>query len=198
MNIYLNEAKKMLAERGLKLIYEFCDLNDLTYPNIEFTDITIKACGLYQPRSKFLIQVDIDKCARPSYMYSYPNLHINRTPQGVIAHEFGHYLQDRLLIFTKTLTKDRKEINEEPVTSYNSRNSSEWFAEVIRLFITNPDLLKLGRPKTYNWLCEELEMKPLNRGLYREVLEEFENNVSERIINRAENFANNIYFNKKK
>lgn len=187
MNIYSNESKSILVENGLKLVHEFCILNNIKNPIIKITTIkSMRACGTYNGK---LIKVDLSKCAKPSQLYSYPNLHSNRTPQGVITHEFGHYLADVLGISGRTLLKYRKEINEKPISSY-APNSSEWFAEIIKLYLTNPDLLKLGRPKTYNWLYEDLKLKPINRGSYLEVLKEFDNNISERLINKAKKFAN--------
>lgn len=187
MNIYSNESKQMLMENGLKLIHEFCILNNIKDPIIELTTINSRACGTYNGLK--LIKVDLSKCAKPSQSYSYPNLHSNRTPQGVVIHEFGHYLENALGISWRTLSKCREEINEKPVTSY-APNSQEWFAEVIRLFLTNPDLLKLGRPKTFVWLCEDLKLIPINRGSYLEVLKEFDADIPDKLVNRAKKFAN--------
>lgn len=185
MNIYSNEAKQYLMENGVNIIRDFCTLNNIKEPTIKLSNFrTTKKCGVYDGR----IKVDLSKCAKASNLYSFPNLYVNRTPQGVVTHEFGHYLQDVLKISTRTLTKQYNKINEKPISSY-APNSSEWFAEIIKLFTTNPDLLKLGRPKTYNWLVNDLKLKPLTRGDYINVLKEFNSDLNERIIQRANKFA---------
>ena len=79
------------------------------------------------------------------------------TVAGVLAHEFGHYIDD---IFKNPSKKIRKAIGSEScVTSYEP-NTFEVFAEAFRLFVLNPELLKEGRPKRYSFF-ESLGLKPV-------------------------------------
>lgn len=57
------------------------------------------------------------------------------------------------------------------ITSY-APNAMEWFAEIFRLFVTNPDLLKLIRPKAYKAILDS-GLKPSTDMVYQEVLEQF-------------------------
>lgn len=43
---------------------------------------------------------------------------------------------------------------DQPLTSY-CPNDAEWFAEMFRLFVTNPDLLRLIRPATFDLIASD-------------------------------------------
>lgn len=66
--------------------------------------------------------------------------------------------------------------SEEPITSY-SPNVQEWFAEMFRLFVTNPDLLMMIRPMTYRDFIERWPNKAEKRA-WREVLFEANRQIS--------------------
>lgn len=88
--------------------------------------------------------------------WSFPGYVIDRTPYGVLQHEQGHavdflcgtgggaYFSD----FSQTV---RKLAGEERLTNY-CPNDAEWFAEMFRLFVTNSDLLRRVRPRTFGLL----------------------------------------------
>lgn len=65
---------------------------------------------------------------------------------GVIIHELGHYV-DYLANRAYSLTM-RKNSGEEQINSY-CPNDQEWFAEMFRVFVSNPSLLEQLRPKTF-------------------------------------------------
>ena len=52
--------------------------------------------------------------------------------------------------------KMRAEVDEPKLTNY-CPNDAEWFAEMFRLFLTNPDLLRYLRPRTYAALRRDFE-----------------------------------------
>lgn len=98
-----------------------------------------------------------DKCGVPARgnsqrMISWPGGITDRTPYGVCAHELGHYLDwlHKSSSGGKWLCAGLKRISgEKAITGYGKENDSEWFAESVRLFVTNPALMKLLRPRTY-------------------------------------------------
>jgi hypothetical protein len=50
-----------------------------------------------------------------------------------------------------------RETKEAPISGY-APNVNEWFAEIFRLFVTNPDLLRLLRPKMYERLKDRFKI----------------------------------------
>jgi len=75
-----------------------------------------------------------------------------------------------------------EQAGEDGITSYANDNPAEWYAEAVRLFITNPDLLREFRPATYQVLCQDL--KPLGEQPWEQRLGA---NVPERIVRSITN-----------
>lgn len=163
--------KKYLAEIGLKLAQQFCDKNKInqpTYNIIQEADDPlckkIKAvgtCGYYRNN---VINVGVPLCAHNNSNYSWPGFISDRTPYGVIAHELGHHIDQVMtgidiyrnnhgFFFSDQIWKNSYE---KAITSY-APNKSEWFAEMFRLFVTNPSLLQTIRPLTYSALRQHFE-----------------------------------------
>lgn len=165
----------MLAS-GRALVERFCLANDLLLPRV---DVVAKAdwrfdstCAYYRAG---VITICPDRCALVGHAaraWSYPGYVSDRTPHGVMAHELGHHA-DR----ERSLNKGayggefsgwmRLTANEPKLTSY-CPNDWEWFAEMFRLFATNPDLLRLVRPRTYERMCDYFQ--PVEKRPWREVL----------------------------
>jgi len=154
--------KEYLYDRGRRLAEEFCEKNSLTCPEIvaaapEWWNVS--ACAYYRPET---INICINECAPVGLggpAWSWPGYVIDRTPYGVIAHELGHHIDwltgtDKGAYWSDFSIKLRAETKEEKITNY-CPNDAEWFAEIFRLFITNPDLLREIRPKTYAALVAE-------------------------------------------
>ena len=88
---------------------------------------------------------------------------IDRTPYGVLQHEQGHAHDyhaasshssaDRY--FSDFSVRLRAASGEPRLTSY-CPDDAEWYAEMHRLFVTNSDLLRLLRPRTYALIREHL------------------------------------------
>jgi len=150
--------------RGLRVIEKFLDGNSLSSPSITHTPWElwhVSACAYYR---KDTIKICVNKCApigTAGRAWSYPGYVIDRTPYGVLPHEIGHHVD-----FYKSHRRGkyygdfsialRGQTGEPPITTY-APNDAEWFAEIFRLFITNPDLLRLIRPRTYKELRSQFE-----------------------------------------
>lgn len=178
--------KLELVERGRALVEDFCRLNGLPAPAMPgppppaLVRNDWQVCGLYHAGT---IYVDPKKCAAPGYggpAWSWPGYVIDRTPFGVYAHELGHYVDDlrspspyrpNLGWVGAMSTRVHEEANEPGITGY-CPNRAEWFAEIFRLFATNPDLLKELRPRAHAALTAKPDgLIPLHWKTWREVLD---------------------------
>lgn len=100
--------------------------------------------------------------------YSWPGWKTDRTACGVVAHEMGHHLENHIACGdSKTIKRFGEQWRQliqnsgkKPVSGYEPV-PSEAFAETLRLFILNPDLLMRAIPMRYQWLIEELNLAPL-------------------------------------
>lgn len=177
-----NNTKQTLFDNGVTLVTEFCNANDLPLPSITSVPINshlyrTRACGWYRRNG---ICIKVPACAaigRGGPAWSYPGYVIDRTPYGVLAHELGHYVDHTLTTrlglrsrwgcwgFGTTM---RQQSNNAPKLTNYCPNDSEWFAEMFRLFCTNPNLLKAARPAAYEALCQHLT--PVVRSTWQTVL----------------------------
>lgn len=178
MNSY--PTKSEMWEAGIVHAGKFCQANGLPEPTITQTavkDWPFGTCAYYRmtPDGKGKVVVCVQKTASvgtAAQAWSYPGYVADRTPYGVIAHEIGHHV-DYLMGGNKgAYWSDygvgiRAVSAEPPITSY-APNTAEWFAEMARLFITNPALLKAIRPKTYGLLI--MQLKPVETRGWEEVL----------------------------
>lgn len=158
------ESKTELLERGRANISAFCKLNSLVLPDVHVTPShkwPYDVCAYYRPT---YIEICPARCAAVGVAgpaWSYPGYVVDRTPYGVLAHELGHHAD-----VVRSTKKDkyygdysiglRKLTKEEKLTNY-CPNDAEWFAEIFRLFVTNPDLLRLLRPLTYAQLHRDFK-----------------------------------------
>lgn len=150
--------EKHLAD-GIALMQRFCAENNLVVPSVNVkakADWLFGECAYYRPT---YIEICTDKCAligRAGMSWSYPGYTVDKTPYGVIQHELGHHVDVTLSTRSNGYRGDfsinlRKETGEKPISGY-CPNDGEWFAEIFRLFVTNPNLLNLIRPATYKLL----------------------------------------------
>jgi hypothetical protein len=177
-----------MFQAGAAIAKNFCDLNGICMPTIERLNPSqrhyhLGTCAYYRPTT---IHVMVEKCANRGFggrAWSWPGYAIDRTPYGVIQHELGHHvdtvktgevtrenLQERL--FSKKIWERSQEA---PLTGYLGTDKHpatfwmEWFAENFRLFVTNPDLSRLLRPKFYREMLGS-EIRPVLLGEWDEVL----------------------------
>ena len=96
------------------------------------------------------------------------------TALGVLCHEVGHLVDYSLNPLTYSMRKlngFQSLVDEEVEISRAEHNVRESFAESIRLFITNPDLLLRGRPRRWDHLVYDLKLKPLHDTRWQTVLQ---------------------------
>lgn len=187
--------RQTLFEQGTVRLGEFCGANELTAPEIRSVhkgkwqfDST---CAYYRPT---YIAICLERCAHRGYggrQWSWPGYVVDRTPFGVLQHELGHHV-DVVMSglkhgyqgnFSKAL---RRLSGEEPITTY-CPNDAEWFAEIFRLFVTNPDLLEKLRPKAFGVLFTQF--KVVEYRSWRKVLD----GAQERYFNAAQRKIDKYY-----
>jgi hypothetical protein len=178
-----NESKERLLYKGIELIEEFSEVNGLRLPKIYTVYGSTGFYGIIYPKGKNEIHINMTACRpavkTPGYDWTFPGYIQDLTPYGILAHEFGHYISDVLGKKFRKNFFNMKRI-EPDVTSSDSRGLDERMAEAARLFITNPDLLKKGRPVRYNLLREHYE--PIVKNKWTTVLV----NAHPKIITAAE------------
>lgn len=188
-------VKEALAAKGRTRVVKFCEANSLRIP--EFKTISREVvrsiggtCAYYRPQTIYL---NVAACAAPGHAgrcWSWPGYVIDRTPFGVYAHELGHHADWSRSTVKGRYSGDlsirlRKEAGEEQLTGYCD-NDGEWFAEMFRLFVTNPDLLRCVRPKTFELLCGHFT--PVVKASWRVVLR----NAPQRTVDQAEKKVRSI------
>lgn len=170
-------TRQYLFRDGVDLIEEFCEANTLIVPEVRPTKPQrwrFSACAYYRPT---YIAIAVERCATPGRAgraWSWPGYVIDRTPYGVLAHELGHHIDYRFSkekgsYYGDFSRKLRVSTQEKNITSY-CPNDAEWFAEIFRLFVTNSDLLRAYRPRTYSALRERLT--PVRDAPWEQVLKD--------------------------
>lgn len=149
--------KAKLFEAGTNLVAQFCDLNRLPLPEIKpFWERGRWQWGMCAYYRQHYIAISIPHCANigtAGRAWSFPGHHVDRTPYGVLAHEMGHAFDCHMGNVVSAYVSEysaaiRKESRESKLTNY-CPNDGEWFAEMFRLFLTNPDYLKHFKPRTF-------------------------------------------------
>jgi len=152
----MNLNKTSLYVEGLALMATFCEKNDISKPTViahEVDEWSYDVCAYYRDN---VIHICLKKCAHVGVAgraWSFPGYVVDRTPYGVIQHELGHHVDvisgtDKDSYFSNYSKLMREGTGEKKITNY-CPNDAEWFAEIFRLFVTNPDLLKRMRPLTH-------------------------------------------------
>ena len=130
------------------------------------------------------IFVNVAKATSPARVrgrvWSYPGYKIDRTCAGILAHEFGHHIAGH----TKMNANDWRKVVAEtlPVSGYEPTANEAW-AESMRIFILNPDLLRQGRRLRYEYITQYFG--PLHNATWQEVLK----NAPEFILAQAAKFC---------
>lgn len=157
-------AKEELLLRGQTLVEDFCRLNGIEAPGLELIaskDWKFSVCAYYRPSTT---RICLAKCAAVGHAgmaWSYPGYTVDRTPYGVLAHELGHHIDVVKSVVKRAYFGDfslniQKASGEAAISSY-CPNPAEWFAEMFRVFATNPDLLRLLRPRTHQLLRDHFQ-----------------------------------------
>jgi hypothetical protein len=170
--------KQRLTESGKDLVESFCEFNGLRTPRFDVRepkDWRVSACGYYRPETIFLCPTRCAAIGVSGMAWSYPGYIIDRTPHGVMAHELGHHVdyvrsEDKGSYGGDFSERMRAASGEPKLTNY-CPNDWEWFAEMFRLFVTNPLLLEAVRPRTFSLLIAS-GLKPVGNKPWREVLKD--------------------------
>jgi len=160
--------KLSLFELGAKLSQDFCRNNNIPVPEYKIQSLDSTGLYLSQTRNRNAqILVNLDATANPvenpgHMRWSHPAWKTDRTPFGVVLHETGHHLEliMRQKGFWKAYDWTTISLRGKKVSGYEP-NDSEAFAETMRLFIGNPDLLRLAIPNRYNYMCQVLKLQPI-------------------------------------
>jgi len=177
--------KSDAANLALEYIGEFLEENNIKFPNVIFAqDLAMKPPGRNPWHDKGwywkgLVFVNLKKSRVPvkvpGFQWSFTGYKADLTAPGVLAHETGHHVHfelDRMFgtfgraALLERLLKVRN--SESPVSGYEP-NVYETFAESMRLFILNPNLLRVGRPERFRMLID-VGLNPLHDRPWDEVL----------------------------
>lgn len=156
MSVEALAMKPELLRRGREVMAAFCGENSMPVPSIaevERSAWRFDACAYYR---RGVTTICVAKCAAIGAVgrqWSFPGYIVDRTPYGVVQHELGHHVDvikgnRRGAYWSDFSAVLRGRAGEKQITSY-CPNDAEWFAEMFRVFVTNPDLLRLLRPRTY-------------------------------------------------
>lgn len=153
---------------GLSLMRSFCARNSVPSPivaRLAKTDrlYQLATCAFYRPTT---ISIMVEKCALNGFggrAWSWPGYAIDRTAYGVLQHELGHHVDHTRSAPAKSRDdvqalfswKIHEQSREDPMTGYLGRYENyrpthfymEWFAEIFRVYVTNPDLCRRLRPR---------------------------------------------------
>jgi hypothetical protein len=132
---------------GVEHIQRWCVLNHVEYPKIvpRHGKPDFDVCAYYRDGQ---IDIWVKSCASIGLggrQWSYPGYVVDRTPYGVLAHELGHHVDKQHGPRGGFRSHVWRPLDADPLTGY-CPNDNEWFAEIFRLFVTNPDLLRRVRP----------------------------------------------------
>lgn len=152
----LSQQKAELMVRGEQLVLRWCQLNNITPPDVDRNvgrEPHFGTCAYYRDG---VIHIWPESCAAigvAGQAWSYPGYVVDRTPYGVMAHETGHHVERAHGARGGIVASQwRRQTAEQPITGY-AENDNEWFAEIFRLFLTNPDLLSRLRPRMFEKLA---------------------------------------------
>ena len=77
-------------------------------------------------------------------------LYVNDEWPGAVVHEMGHYVNDTLGLFSSRSENSKLyETEAAKISNYAKENDREYFAEVFRFYVTEPQLLRLISPSSY-------------------------------------------------
>lgn len=151
--------KMVLLEKGTKLLRNFCTLNGIKPFDIHVVQpgeryYNFNSCAFYLNGAIYIMPAKCAPAGNGVRAWSWPGNTVDRTPYGVLQHELGHYLDDQ---HDSTLSIEWGKLYDKPLTNYHGTRGcsamAEDFAEIFRLFVTNPNLLRRIRPKSWRYLA---------------------------------------------
>lgn len=175
--MYWSSDKQVLFNLGAARVADFCEINNIVTPTMNVIakkDWSFSVCAYYRKdTTNICLELCQSLCGETrTRNWTWPGSTTDREPYGVLAHELGHHVD--VIASTKKGTyygdfshTVRKDSGEKAITSY-CPNDAEWFAEMFRVFVTNPNLLSHIRPITYKILTDR--WLPVQCGEWREEL----------------------------
>ncbi len=159
-----------LFNAGSALVARWCVLNRVEIPRIvcRTGKPDFGVCAYYRDNQ---IDIWVNSCAaygRAGRQWSWPGYVVDRTPYGVLAHELGHHVERAHGPRGGFRSHVWRPLDAKPLTGY-CPNDNEWFAEMFRLFVTNPDLFKRLRPRVADLFFADWPGVPESRE-WRDVL----------------------------
>lgn len=178
-------TKQDLFDAGLKRSFELLDQSNVKRPRVVSTTLR-RNSGVYYRDHGGKVLVDLRKCSSLTtnpggYRWSFPGYKIDRTPYGVVAHEIGHHVD---AIFGYPSRRLPRGWNHKRISGYEP-NDAESFGETMKLFITNPDMLRSGAPVRYNYVTS-LGLRAIDETPWHDVL--VAHGANERLITAANNW----------
>jgi len=159
------DRKLQLYKHGCERAVIFCYANNLP-PPLAFINRKLKKDTCFYDPKTTKVTVDVSATAtpvlKPHHMcWSWPAFKTDRTAVGVPCHETGHHIQFHLM---KERIWDRRwntlYANTPKITSYEPV-ASEAFAETMRLYILNPQLLAMYSPLRYAFIKDNLGLSAI-------------------------------------
>lgn len=178
--------KEAQYSAGIALMEAFCAANAIPVPEVVRLGRNdrlyhLATCAFYRGGK---ITIMVEKCASNGFggrAWSWPGYTVDRTPYGVIQHELAHHIDYEFSTWPLKVKSDlfsfriHEQSGEKPLTGYLGTDKKEqtfymeWFAEILRLFVTNPDLCRLLRPRFYRAVVGA-GLKPIATGTWEQVL----------------------------
>lgn len=179
---YPGQEKSENLKYAIMRIEKFCRLNKIPIPKIVYKYLNSYGEYIW---GKDSIYINLKRAKTPirtpGFSWSYTGYKSDLTVAGVLAHECGHYVD---FYFNYASNKMKHFIKTEASVSSYEPNVRETFAESMKLFILNPDLLKIGRPLRYKFLTEVVKLKPAIEDSWEVVLQ----NAHPKLISAAESW----------
>ena len=176
-------SKNDLRLYGEKTVTLFLKHNDIKRPPLYIKD-DLKSFGLFLNKTVYINLKKTRVCVKvPGFSWSHTGYKADLTYPGVLAHEIGHYV-DSIKRCSYNITW-RNIIKKESAVSSYEPNPSEAFAEAMKLYILNPNLLKIGRPLRYKFM-NDMNIQPLHDISWKIILQ----NAHPKLITAANNWCN--------
>ncbi len=162
----MERTQKQLSFRSeLDFCIGFLKANHLPIPKIDRND-SIDALGKWYGRRK-RICINMKKISKAIRTFRVAEMPDRRSAGGVLAHKIGHFIFD---LRKKSLLQCANLALREPGSSSYEPTLLEAICEAFMLFVWNPELLRVGRPKRYDVMTVVLCLKPIETRSWREVI----------------------------
>ncbi len=176
-------TKEKLYKESQMLCREFFIQNNLSIPEIVEKQNSYKPNSTaYYDKYKQIIHINLNKCKNPeiefSQNYNFPGWRFDSTPLGVLGKQCGYHLDN---IFEESSQKRNwTNIIESSIFKKDDSYLND-FTECVRLLITNPSLLMLGRPQKWTYFTKYLNLKPVFNSNWEEILKYSDSNSKDSI-----------------